>query len=185
MLRDFIGIYDDVLSKEECDKVITDYENVSPLSGRKNYGIDNIAKKLAETLYCDLKEDLFNDFNIPVRSALGKGLPEYKEMYSFLEKQGLWDVDRYYNVQRYKEGEGYFTLHCEHQASDPYRMLVWMIFLNDAECGTEFPYQDQIVDAKVGRLVLWPAGWSHPHKGVTPNRGLKYIATGWYSYNEK
>ena len=44
---DFLGVYDNTLSKEECDKVITDYENVSPLSGRKNYGIDNIAKKLS------------------------------------------------------------------------------------------------------------------------------------------
>jgi len=36
-----------------------------------------------------------------------------------------------------------------------------MIYLNDAECGTEFPYQDIIVEAKEGRCVLWSAGWTH------------------------
>ena len=29
---------------------------------------------------------------------------------------------------------------------------------------------------------MWPAYWTHPHKGVTPNVGDKYIATGWLNY---
>ena len=65
---------------------------------------------------------------------------------------------------------------------NPQRILAWMIYLNDAECGTEFPYQDITLEAKAGRLALWPAAWTHPHKGVTPNIGNKYIATGWYEY---
>ena len=34
---DFLEVYDDTLSKEECDKLIKDFEDVSPLSGRKIY----------------------------------------------------------------------------------------------------------------------------------------------------
>ena len=180
---DFLEVYENLLSKEECEKIIDDFEKVDPMSGRKVYGIqDSAAKKLATTLYCDLAEDLFDDFNVPVKTSLCHALPSYKNKYDFIKTLGTWRWDRYYNIQKYVDGGGYFTLHCEHQQSDPYRMLVWMIFLNDAECGTEFPYQNTTVDAKAGRLVLWPAGWTHPHKGVTPNKGLKYIATGWYSY---
>ena len=58
--------------------------------------------------------------------------------------------------------------------------LAWMVYLNDAASGTEFPYQEMIVEPKEGRTVIWPAGWTHPHKGVTPNEGIKYIATGWF-----
>ena len=181
----FLEIYENVLSKEECEKVIYEFEKVDPMSGRKVYGIqDSSAKKLATTLYCDLNEELFNDFNRPVVSGLEQSLPSYKNKYSFLKSAGSWRWDRYYNIQKYGDGGGYYSLHCEHQYSDPCRMLVWMIYLNDAECGTEFPYQHKTVDAKAGSLVLWPAGWTHPHKGVTPNKGLKYIATGWYSYCE-
>ena len=38
------------------------------------------------------------------------------------------------------------------------------------------------VEAEQGKGVIWPAGWTHPHKGVTPNIGNKYIATGWFEY---
>ena len=31
---------------------------------------------------------------------------------------------------------------------------------------------------------MWSAGWTHPHKGVTPNVGDKYIVTGWCEYFE-
>ena len=69
---------------------------------------------------------------------------------------------------------------------EPYslRVLAWMFYLNDAKCGTEF-MNYPTVSAKMGRLVIWPAGWTHLHKGVTPNRGLKYITTGWCSFYDK
>ena len=38
------------------------------------------------------------------------------------------------------------------------------------------------VNAKMGRCVIWPAAWTHVHRGVTPNKGLKYIVTGWVTY---
>jgi prolyl 4-hydroxylase len=85
-----------------------------------------------------------------------------------------------YNLQKYEEGEGFFSLHNEQSGSYPYRLLAWMVYLNDATSGTEFPYQEMTVTPKEGRTVIWPAGWTHPHKGVTPNKGTKYIATGWF-----
>lgn len=178
----YLGVYDDVLSKEECDQIIEDYDKVDPC--RKSFGSDNSAKKVGTTMFCDMTENLFKDFNRPVMSALCKGLPQYKEKYSFLCDQSTWKLDKHYNVQRFDDGGGYFSLHCEQMYEDPYRMLVFMIYLNDCECGTEFPYQDTILEAKVGRLVLWPAAWTHPHKGVTPNIGRKYIVTGWYKYTD-
>ena len=85
-----------------------------------------------------------------------------------------------YNLQKYEQGEGFFSLHNEQSGSYPYRLLAWMVYLNDAKSGTEFPYQEMTVTPKEGRTVIWPAGWTHPHKGVTPNEGIKYIATGWF-----
>ena len=187
---DFLEVYDDTLSKEECDKLIKDFEDVSPLSGRKVYegsspnnfgGADQ--QKYSTTLYSDMQDSLFQAFNIPTDISLQKGIRAYKEKYSFINDISPWSCWRYYNIQKYEEGQGYYRLHCEHDSDDTSglsRILAWMIYLNDAECGTEFPYQNKISEAKAGRLVIWPSAWSHPHKGVTPNKGLKYIATGWY-----
>ena len=35
--------------------------------------------------------------------------------------------------------------------------------------------------SKKGRLVIWPASWTHFHRSE-PNKGLKYIISGWYSF---
>ena len=193
---DFLEVYDDTLSKEQCDKLIKDFEDVSPLSGRKVYegvldgnSVDGTGqRKYSTTLYCDMLDSLFQAYNTPPDISLQKGLRAYKEKYSFLNEISLWGCWRYYNIQKYEDGQGYFRLHCEHDSDDTSgfrRILAWMIYLNDAECGTEFPYQNKKLDAKTGRLVIWPAAWSHPHKGVTPNKGLKYIATGWYNFTDE
>ena len=39
------------------------------------------------------------------------------------------------------------------------------------------------VRAKMGRCVIWPAGWTHIHRSA-PNKGLKYYLSGWVSYEK-
>ena len=102
--------------------------------------------------------------------------------YQFLNHCAPWKTHRYYNIQYYGDGEGYFLPHCEHSAANANRMIAWMIYLNTAQCGTEFPYQQIKVRALQGQGAMWSAGWTHPHKGVTPNVGDKYIVTGWCNY---
>ena len=59
-----------------------------------------------------------------------------------------------------------------------------MMYLNDIddEGGTEFFYQKRKVKPKKGRIVIWPADWTHTHRGVTSMTQEKYIVTGWYSF---
>ena len=46
--------------------------------------------------------------------------------------------------------------------------------------GTEFPFQNVILSATKGDLALWPAEFTHPHKGIISPTQEKYIATGWF-----
>jgi hypothetical protein len=132
-------------------------------------------------------EDL--EVNDTVYFYLNKAIEQYKNKYDYLkkiDKISQWRLCPSYNIQRYDgKEEGFFSLHNETSGSYPYRLLAWMIYLNNAECGTEFPYQDTIVKPLIGRTVIWPAGWTHPHRGVTPNIGLKYIVTGWFYHLPK
>ena len=43
-------------------------------------------------------------------------------------------------------------------------------------------YQNKTFECKKGATLIWPAQWTHTHKGVISNEETKYIATGWYSY---
>ena len=48
--------------------------------------------------------------------------------------------------------------------------------------GTKFLYQKFIATPNEGDFYIWPAGWSHFHKGVNAPKETKYILTGWCSY---
>ena len=41
---------------------------------------------------------------------------------------------------------------------------------------------DAIHEAKEGRLVIWPAYWTHFHKSQVSKTTTKYILTGWYRF---
>ena len=112
-----------------------------------------------------------------------EALEEYTRKYPYLQQlkdDGVdWTLSNHYTIQAYNQGEGYFKLHCEKQLLLPDRILAWMVYLNDAESGTEFPYQGVTLTPKAGDLWIWPAYWTHAHKGVVPNQGFKCILTGW------
>ena len=56
-------------------------------------------------------------------------------------------------------------------------------YLNDVEDGgTEFKYQNIISPAKKGLTLIWPAYWTHTHRGVVSKTKEKTIVTGWLNY---
>lgn len=189
--ENFIQIYDNALTKEECEMIINRFEtkdkhrHVSINTEIKN--TDDPLKLCTEISFdCRNSDDAF--YHRMVNNAIERKFYLYRKKHPFLEYGGntyKFNLTSVYNLQKYTDGEGYFPLHCEHGSFSPYRMLVWMIYLNDAKSGTFFPSQKKTLKPKAGRLAIWPAGWTHPHKGVTPNVGEKYILTGWWNYEVK
>ena len=183
-----IQIYDNILSKKSCDDIINIFEK-SPDRGPGiigDFGSIVKSKKDSIDLYLQFssttneEESKIKEY---VVNALKDCTQRYKKKYPFLNECAPWHVTDNYNVQKYKDGGGYHTIHCEQSCTNPKTILVWMIYLNNAKCGTRFYYPTRDVKAKQGRVVIWPAAWTHPHSGITPNKGDKYIITGWYSYN--
>ena len=41
------------------------------------------------------------------------------------------------------------------------------------------------VKAVQGSCLIFPSFWTHPHKGITPNKGDKYIISGWVDFIPK
>ena len=176
----FIEVYDKALTEKECQIIIDTFEKSEYCLGYTCGGYRPEHKKCMQMVYSFPK---INPVSNILRPSLIGCLDRYYKKYSSLNDLSYFNMYDDYNIQKYEgEEDGYKAWHCEHGSTDVMskRILAWMFYLNDAKSGTEFKYYSTI-NAKRGRCVIWPAGFTHTHRGVIPNKGLKYIATGWVS----
>lgn len=90
-----------------------------------------------------------------------------------------------FNIQKYNDGGHFGGLHSERTGlATAHRVLVWMTYLNDVAAGgeTEFPHFGLKVKPTRGKTLIWPAEWTHAHRGCVVKRGPKYIITGWMHF---
>tara|TARA_B100001250_G_C19596560_1_gene698681 strand:+ start:122 stop:715 length:594 start_codon:yes stop_codon:yes gene_type:complete len=185
---DFFGIYDNALTKKECQILINQFEN-SPKREGRSYSDGDLVVNEDQKKCIEVDNSSFSNKSVISRiinARLRECIDDYKKEYPSMDNFiAPWVIDNGYNVQKYEtEEDGFKAWHTEAGgAPTSNRVLAWMFYLNDAKSGTEF-INYPTVNAKMGRCVIWPAAWTHIHRGVVPNKGLKYIVTGWASYVE-
>jgi hypothetical protein len=121
-----------------------------------------------------------------VAAALEQYLKERPLFRSCCPEQELF-VNPIFNLQRYAPGEGFKRWHCDWTISDEgevtepaHRVLAWILYCDTVpEAGTEFHWQQHHEEAERGKLVIFPAGPSHIHRGRVSHDHSKTIATGW------
>lgn len=119
-----------------------------------------------------------------VSAGLERYLQERPLLRRCCPQQSLF-VNPIFNLQRYAPGEGFRAWHCDWTLSDEAtepraRVLAWILYCNDVpEGGTEFHWQEHHEEAERGKLVIFPAGVSHIHRGRVSESHSKTIATGW------
>lgn len=111
----------------------------------------------------------------------------YIEKYTYANYYNAWDIVDSTNVQHYKPEEGYYGWHTERCGFLPpgsSRHLVYLTYLNDVtdDGETEFYYQQLKIQPRKGLTLIWPADWTHTHRGIPSKTQEKYIVTGWYNY---
>ena len=124
-------------------------------------------------------KDVWQDIDKELFRSLSRAISEFRERYAFF-KGSFKDIG--YNLQRYQAGE-YYHWHIDggsHDFADRQLVAIW--YLNDVEGPggeTEFSAQGVKVKPEAGKLVLFPPFWTHEHRAVTLEKGVKYIATTW------
>ena len=117
---------------------------------------------------------------------LSNCLNAYRKKYPYCDSVDVYNLlGTNIKIQHYKPGEGFYEWHHENDGrSTINRHLVFMTYLNTLDNGgTDFFHQKITTPCHKGLTVIWPAHWTHVHKGVTNYVSDKYIITGWYSFN--
>jgi hypothetical protein len=93
-------------------------------------------------------------------------------------------------MQRTRPGGGYHVWHGEQgNGVHANRVLVYMLYVNTfgpSQAGeTEFLYQRERYVPTANQMILWPASYTHAHRGNTVfGEESKYIVTGWFYYDQ-
>lgn len=169
------------LAKDFCADVIARFENdeEGQYKGRigQQANEDNSIKKSTDLVVSG--KEHWKDVDKTLFQSLGRAILEFRETYPFF-KGPFKDMG--YGVQRTDPGEHYHW-HIDGGSHDfSHRQLVAIWYLNDvAGPGgeTEFLFQDIKITPELGKLILFPPFWTHEHRGVTLDKGVKYLATTW------
>lgn len=192
---DFIGIYENVYPEGYCQHLINEFE-------RLEQGGAGVNRQRGEGAHAHVKNDYQIGLNIKNHGAepfqdknsvdfffdgLQACYENYTEKFSILRDGKIRATVM--KMQRTSSGGGYHIWHGEQGAGDhANRVLVYMLYLNTLapeNCGeTEFLYQQRRYNPTENTMILWPASYTHAHRG-NPVYGdaAKYIVTGWFYYD--
>ncbi|MAZ57785.1 MAG: 2OG-Fe(II) oxygenase [Gammaproteobacteria bacterium] len=177
----FIYEFQNSLSEDECNQIIDKFEDSKEdhYKGRVGQNFtENVDIKKSTDMVISGKKD-WKDFDTLFFTSLSKALSAVKKEFDFFSGP-FKDIG--YAVQRTNPGE-YFHWHIDsgsHQFSDRQLVAIWYLNNVDGPGGeTEFLNQNVKIKPETGKLILFPPFWTHEHRGVTLEKGIKYIATTW------
>jgi hypothetical protein len=190
----FIGIYDESVPIELCKVFVDNWDEAQrnrtimhPHDVATEIGHypdqDNLTKQdqtayvapLQSTIYPRPPVDQYSGF---LKDCFNAYIKEYS-----IQFNGIIYNDMF-KIHKVKESEGFHRWHYEKGgplAID--RIMAFMTYLEVPKRGgeTEFLHQCLRLDPVVGRTLIWPAGYTHMHRGLMPLEGTKMYITGWFT----
>lgn len=193
--NEFIGFYENVYEDDYCDHLISEFD----LLQEKGVGANRIASENAKLHDKDdyqiglslrghniTKFDDKNTVDV-FFEGLQKCYLDYVNKFSILGNVNI--IGSTMKMQKTGPGGGYHIWHSEQGPGEfSSRVLVYMLYLNDLnqEDGgeTEFLYQRLRVQPKKNTMIIWPASFTHTHRGnIVLSNKYKYTVTGWFYYS--
>jgi hypothetical protein len=189
-IHNFIFEMDNFLSKEWCDHTIEYFENMQKaglVADRSNDAMKHVFDDNTLTMHGEYSIQVTGTQHLSDSFATefwNKAYPIYTKQFSVLKTLATHSI-YFMKAQKTEIGQGYHTWHCEtgDRASST-RLMAFILYLNDVEDGgeTEFLYYPCRIKPKTGKLILFPGGYTHTHRGNPPLSGTKYILTGWVEF---
>ena len=173
-IEDYIKTYDDVLSKQFCQRLIDHYNESKPEF------VDNHHKSKFHHLVID------DGIAMELIPTIRPILKEYMDSLDCIK----WFPERYayeeFRIKKYRKGsDDSFQEHVDvgdHQSAK--RFLAFFLYLNTVTVGgeTHFININKYVKPKLGRMLVFPPTWTFPHQGKPTVSDDKYIIGSYFHY---
>lgn len=141
-------ILDDALTEKDCDELINESKNLmgGTLESPWNYS------------YFDFPIDhhITSHLGIKLVNQYSQLFPEVNFTFN------KWYLENF-RIKLFEPGKFYDYWHSEQGYNVP-RIVAILVYLSDHKCGTEF-YDGTVVESKKGRALIFPAFWTHTHRG--------------------
>jgi hypothetical protein len=188
-LEDYIKIYDDVISQEVCDNIISEYIGSKEWElgqiGNKNGGyVTNSTFRSCHVINMSTKESV--DINYKTRKYFDTIIFEKAGniVSKYIKDTGCEflkyiNTDSGYDLLRYKKGEFYK----QHTDSGKTLRSISMSFnLNDDYEGGEFAFFDRELTFKLnkGSVIVFPSNFMYPHEILPITNGTRYSIVTWF-----
>jgi len=180
-MNKYIKVYDDVLSKEQCQALINRFEDNHSQQQKESWrDVRNFTE-----LNINQHEN-WNDALRKIYSVLKMNIEKYRHDCKITPLQ--WPDKFAFEEIRFKRylpnNKDEFKEHVDvttHASAK--RFLVMFIYLNDNLGGhTSFSEYDTAVQPKAGRLLMFPSTWTYLHAGHKPIETSKYIIGSYLHY---
>jgi len=173
-----------------CDDLITYFESnvAAQKAGVTGLGRDLSAKDRIDISIAPNQLELpGNEVLKTYVNSLFACYKDYLAQWPFLEQIGQNLEMGKFNLGRYQRGQHFQKMHAERSGlGSLHRVLAWMTYLNDVDEGGEtyFDHYDLTIKPRKGVTLIWPAEWTHAHKGNVLLGESKYMITGWLTFTE-
>lgn len=186
---DFIYINENSIPLDLCNEIINIFENEpNKYKGVTRSGQnDNIKKTLDYSININIDaSSVWYKISMFLYEELSKNLKLFNE--NLNKKYGRTFLnnnmfDTCFLMQKYDKNEGKFVYHDDFSILNDlkiHRVITYLWYLNNVNEGGETEFcGDFKVKPTAGKLILFPASWCYPHKGMMPLSNNKYIITGW------
>lgn len=171
-MKNFILVKDDVLNKNECEFTINYFKNKTASEVINGINYAHFGKEEYEK---------FIFLQGKLHFLIKQYLKEYPQM-NFLKDKYLLNEFRF---KHFKPNNYFQAWHSEHDLDNTKRILCLQFYLSDHNCGTEF-YDGYTVLSKMGRAMMFPAYFTHTHRGqLCPELKDRYILGGYANFSNE
>ena len=183
-LDEYIRVYDNILTEEQCDKILSEYGDSS----------DWYEAMVGQA---EVKNNVRNCecIHISVKDIINKNYDRRKEIDSIVFERAGFAAQQYieefpmctistdsgYDLLRYHAG-GFYTIHTDNYKDRP-RTVAMSLMLSDDYEGGEFAFFDRetILKPSKGSVVIFPANFMYPHEIMPVLSGTRYSIITWFT----